>query len=342
MKIANTAYLFITFFAVLTMLILGKSILIPLLFSILIWLTIRSLNKTLDKIAFIRKTIPAWLKNIFISLLVFLIIAILSQIIIHNLIGLTNVIGSYQINFNQLIETMNSKFNLNIQETIQNQLKTLNLSSIFSSILQSVTGLFSNALIILFYVIFIILEETHFKNKLEKAIPNTKHYEKIQQTLIEIEKTTMHYLGLKTLISIITGFFSFIVLLLIGVEFAAFWAFLIFLLNFIPNIGSLIATLFPALFCLLQFGDIGMALLTLAIISIIQVVVGNFLEPKLMGDSLNISPLFAIFSLIFWGSIWGISGLILSIPITVIIINILAKFPKSKTIAIMLSEKGNV
>ena len=121
-----------------------------------------------------------------------------------------------------------------------------------------------------------------------------------------------------------------------------FWAFLIFLLNFIPTIGSLIATTFPAVFALLQFGEFSYLVMVLVFVGLIQVAVGNVLEPKLMGNSLNISPLVAILSLTFWGAIWGVTGMFLSVPITVILVIIFSHFESTRPVAIMLSEKGKV
>ena len=121
-----------------------------------------------------------------------------------------------------------------------------------------------------------------------------------------------------------------------------FWAFLIFILNFIPTIGSLIATIFPAVFCLFQFGTFLPSLLVLGIVGTIQVIVGNLLEPKIMGSSMNISPLVTILSLSIWGALWGIIGMILSVPIMVVMIIIFSQFEKTKPLAIMLSEKGEI
>ena len=125
-------------------------------------------------------------------------------------------------------------------------------------------------------------------------------------------------------------------------NFAIFWAFLIFLLNFIPTIGSLLATLFPVAFSLLQFGEFTTASIILIIVSAIQIVIGNFIEPKWMGNSMNISPLISILSLMFWGLIWGTTGMIISVPFTVVVIIILSEIESTRPLAILLSEKGDI
>ena len=145
---------------------------------------------------------------------------------------------------------------------------------------------------------------------------------------------------LKTFVSLLTGLLSYFALLSIGVEAPVFWAFLIFLLNYIPTIGSLIATSFPALFALLQFGELGPFLWVLGVVGAIQVIIGNIVEPKVMGNSLNISSLVVLLALAIWGSLWGIIGMILSVPITVIMVIIFAEFKATRPIAVLLSEKG--
>jgi predicted PurR-regulated permease PerM len=147
---------------------------------------------------------------------------------------------------------------------------------------------------------------------------------------------------MKTIISLTTGFASYFALVIIGVDVPVFWAFLIFVFNYIPTIGSIIATFFPAIFALLQFGEFGPAIIVLLLVGSIQVIVGNFVEPKVMGNTLNISPLVVLLALTLWGAIWGITGMLLSVPITVILIIIMSEIPSTRPLAILLSEKGEI
>ncbi len=162
-------------------------------------------------------------------------------------------------------------------------------------------------------------------------------------TLVKkIDHSIGNYIALKTVTSLLTGFMSYFALLFIGIDAPFFWAFLIFILNFIPTIGSLIATVFPAIFAILQFGEFTQGFLVLAVVGVIQLVVGNFIEPKLMGNTLNISPLVVFLTLAVWGVMWGITGMLLSVPITVILIIIMSEFPETRPIAILLSQRGEL
>jgi predicted PurR-regulated permease PerM len=127
-----------------------------------------------------------------------------------------------------------------------------------------------------------------------------------------------------------------------GVDSPFFWALLMFLLNYIPTIGSLIATLFPAVFSLMQFGEYTPFLIILVGLGIIEWIIGNVIEPKLMGNSLNLSPLVTILALIVWGQIWGITGMLLSTPITVVMVIVFSQFEQTRSVAIMLSQNGDI
>ena len=150
------------------------------------------------------------------------------------------------------------------------------------------------------------------------------------------------YVAIKTLVSLMTAGCSWVVMALIGIDFAGFWAVLIFALNFIPYVGSIIAVAFPVTLALVQFGSIAAALWALLALTAIQVVFGHLLETRLMGRTLNLSPVVIMLSLVTWGMMWGIVGAVLCVPITVIIVIVLAQFDTTRPLAILLSEDGEV
>ena len=158
----------------------------------------------------------------------------------------------------------------------------------------------------------------------------------------QINHSVSEYIRLKTLVSLLTGGIGLVFLLIMRVEAAFFWAFLIFVLNYIPTIGSLVATAFPAFFSLLQFGELTPFLIILVGLGAVQLLVGNVVEPRIMGKSLNLSPLVTILALVVWGVIWGIVGMLLSVPITVIMVIIFSHFEGTRKAAILLSETGEI
>lgn len=338
----NTAYFFIISISIVYILIMGKAILIPFIFSLLLWFIVRNIRVQLNKIRFIDKYFPLWLKNLIPSMLLVALFSVITQLLMVNINVLTKSYYLYEGNVQILINQVNELFQINILEYFKTNSNGFNFISIIQRIVESLTGIVSNTFIIVIYVLFLLLEETYFIAKVKTVIPREGQFRELSKVLNKIDTSVSKYIGLKTFVSFVTGTASYLALYFIGVDAPLFWAFLIFLLNYIPTIGSLIATLFPVVFCLIQFGDFSKGFLVLTIVGGIQMIVGNILEPKLAGNTLNISPFVAIFVLSFWGAIWGITGMFLSVPITVIMVIIFSQFPSTKAIAIMLSEKGKI
>ena len=338
----STAYFFISMTAIVITLIYGKNLLIPFVFALLLWFIVRKIRQGLDKVKFIAEYFPLWIKSLIPSLLLITILAFISKILMTNINELAKSHLLYEGNIEHMIAQFNERFQINLVDYLKSQTGTFDFGMVLKQIFKSLSDLLSNTFIIIIYALFIFLEEANFQQKLKSVFKNKAQFEKINDVLEKIEKSVTSYIGLKTLVSFITGLGSYIALLFIGIDAPVFWAFLIFLLNYIPTIGSLIGTLFPAFFCLLQFGDLSSFLMVLGVVGTLQVIVGNLLEPKLMGNTLNISSFVAIFVLSFWGTLWGITGMLLSVPITVIMVIIFSHFSSTRPVAIMLSEKGNI
>ena len=338
----NTAYFCIVAISIVTALIYGKSLLIPFIFALLLWFLSRKLRLTFNRIKFVNNFFPSWMKNTVSSLVILSLLVVISKILTSNINTLASASQNYDTNIGSIIESLSLYLSVDLVETLKVQLGNINFGNILSLIFNSLTELFGNLFMIIIYVLFIFLEEVNFHKKLLLAFSTKNKQDKISNVIDEIEASVTNYLGLKTLVSLSTGFLSYLVLLFIGIDAPTFWAFLITLLNYIPTIGSLIATVFPATYCLLQFGELYPFVLVLILVGLIQIIIGNILEPRLMGNSLNISSLATLITLSIWGSIWGITGMFLSVPISVILIIILSQFPSTKPVAIMLSDKGEI
>ena len=342
MKISQIAYSLIILIASVVILTYGKDLFIPFILAFLLWFIIKELRDLLRKIRFVREKLPIWLMSAFSALVVSSILGFTIRMLSSNIQQLSLVLPEYEGNVSRILVSLNDLFGINIAESAKGFYENFDLTEIISSLISSITGIFSDAFMILLYTLFFFLEEVTFRNKIKAVYPGADRYEQMHELIAKVDKSVGQYLVLKTIVSVLTGLLSYIALLIIGVEAPLFWAFLIFVLNYIPTIGSLVGTTFPAIFALLQFGDLVPFVAVLIVVGIIQVVIGNIVEPKIMGDSLNISSLVVILTLSFWGSIWGITGMILSVPITVIMIIVFAEFPQTRFIAIMLSDEGKV
>lgn len=342
MKLTNVASFFIIAIAIIATLIYGQSLLVPFILAVLLWFIMRKLKMLLDKIEFVRERFPSWLKTVISGLVIWAVVNVAANILAVNINNLAQSYPNYQSNIDLIINQLNKVLNIDLIEMIKVQSADFNIGAVLTPLLNSLSGIIGNLFMIIIYALFILSEESNFKAKLEILLKDKNRYAQFDEIMTKIEQSVTSYLGLKTFTSLLTGGLSYIALLLIGIDSPAFWAFLIFLLNFIPTVGSLAATALPVLFCLLQFGGFREAIIVLAIVGTIQILVGNLLEPRLMGSSMNISPLVAILSLSVWGVLWGITGMILSVPITVIMVIIFAQFESTRPVAIMLSEKGRI
>ncbi len=337
----NKIYIFLVLVTLVIVLIFAQGIIIPFILAILFWFMIRVIKKLLVKLKFLKQW-PQWLLTVISSLILLSFLFLVVQMITVNIKYLSNTLPVYEASVNKITQSINQKFNLELSNILEEYTRDLNFGEILSKIFSTLTSLFGDAFTVLIYLVFLLLEEPTFPKKLKAMYPEKERHEKMSELVAKIDKSVSNYIALKTMSSLLTGFLSYFALLFIGVDAPFFWAFLIFILNFIPSIGSLVATLFPTIFALLQFGDFTPAILVLTIVGVIQVVVGNFIEPRAMGNTMNISPLVVFLTLMLWGLMWGIPGMLLSVPITVILIIIMSEFEATRPIAILLSRNGKL
>jgi AI-2 transport protein TqsA len=141
---------------------------------------------------------------------------------------------------------------------------------------------------------------------------------------------------------VLLGAVSWVIMALFGLEFALLWAVLAAFLNFVPYVGSVLGVALPVLMALVQFGEPGVVLTLLLALTAAQFVIGNFLDPYVMGNSLNLSPFAILVSLAVWSALWGIPGAFLAVPITAIMTIVLSEFSGTRPIAVLLSRSGRL
>ena len=175
-------------------------------------------------------------------------------------------------------------------------------------------GFLGNLLLVLLYMVYLLFERESFFKRVRNSFEKEKA-QRIALVVKQINKQIANYLEVKTLLSFLTATIVTVVLWFFDIDFAIFWGILTFLFNFIPAIGSVIATLPPVVIAFLQFDNLWIPLVILLLLILVQVTIGNVVEPKVMGERLGLSPLVVVLSLIFWGWLWGPVGMILAVPI---------------------------
>jgi len=211
----------------------------------------------------------------------------------------------------------------------------VNPGQILSFVVRGLTQLLTSGFVILFYVIFMLVEAGSFRKKVQAAFSDNQS---AYGYMTRVMNSLQYYLVIKTRINVVTGALIAVALWLIGLDFALLWGFVAFLLNYVPNFGSIIAAVPAVILAFIQFG-IGLEFwLVLGIYVLVNILVGYVVEPKMMGSGLGLSALVVLISVIFWGWILGPIGLILSVPITVALKIFLESYPGSRWLAVMLGD----
>ena len=194
------------------------------------------------------------------------------------------------------------------------------------------------AALVLLFMLFLIAEKVSFPRRLGMALGDVQG-ERILSVVESINLAIGQYIAVKTLVSALAGILSYAVLAFFEVELAASWGLLIFLLNYIPYVGSLIACALPIILSFLQFDDLWKPVVITSLLIGIQQIIGNWIEPRMAGQRLDVSPLLIVLSLAFWWSVWGIFGAILAVPLLVIVKIILDNIAETKPIATLISNR---
>lgn len=262
----------------------------------------------------------------------------------------TQIIVKNTKDFIDLLPTLQSRV-LDGMTSFLNQylsIDTSGMRSFFQS--QKIAELLSSALNISFsfigkflmtilILIFIYLTYHNYPSLINKAFDEEKA-KKIFNIVNNINHQIINYIFIKTLISAATGILTGVTCAILGVKFAVLWGAVAFFLNYIPYIGSIIAVIFPILLSAIQFGDVYKPLLVAASLIGIQLFFGSFLDPEMMGNKFNLSPILILISLFFWSYVWGIVGAFLAVPMTAMMKIILQNIEPLSFVAVLMSKKA--
>lgn len=326
---------------IILLLIIGKTFLIPLFLAIVIWYLINAINDLVQGIPAVGRFLPDWLSKTIAASVILVFLYLVGILVSENIREMAAVAPEYQSNFWAQIENIFHRFGRELPD-VDTLLADLDIATILRQALGNVGGFVKGFVLVVIYVIFLLLEEKFFYRKLEELRLSNERRAKVIKILNHVNDAARTYILVKTFTSVVTGILSYAVLYWVGIDFALFWGFLIFLLNYIPTFGSIMATAFPSLLALVQFETLTPFIIILLAVVGIQLLMGSFLEPRWMGDQLNISPLVVLLSLTLWGIIWGPVGMLLCVPITIILIIIFSQFPSTRPIAVLLSKDGKV
>jgi predicted PurR-regulated permease PerM len=319
------------------------SILLPLVLALLTALIVQPLIIFLSK-----KGLPKWLILPTFAILSLSILFGIGLIISDTASQLVDqeqfFVSRFLMKTDEALIWINSTFNLNWDTTflVSELYKSIQsgwLNSFIANIASEIGSFISSFLFFALYYVMLLAGMSHYKSYIsyvggDKSESYLHEYENIQQQVFS-------YMWVKTLINVGTGLLTFIFCIIFGIKFAIFWAFLAFIFSFVPNIGSILSTILPILMAVIQLDSIESLLFFAILLVAMHFVMGNIVEPIIMGNRLRLNTLTVLFGLVFWGYIWGIPGMILSVPLLVIMKLILERFPEVSIISRVMGYPDN-
>jgi AI-2 transport protein TqsA len=324
----------------------GRGIIVPVVASVLVVYVILGLARFFDRIPVIGPALPGPARYLLSIIIIGIILSSLISLLINNLNAVIALAPQYLESLLAVIQQGAEAVGIEEEptwETVRREVfGEINIQALIGSTVGWISSIVFVFLLVLVYAGFLLAEQANFSAKIGRLSADPQKVAIIRDIIADINDRIGTYLALKTFINIILGVISYAIMTALGIEFAGFWAALIALLNYIPYLGSFLGVMFPVALSLLQFGDVTTTLVVLAALSGAQFFVGNFLEPYLMGSSLNLSPFVILVSLMVWSSIWGIPGALLAVPITAIMVIIFSEFEGTRPLAILLSRDGRV
>ncbi|WP_170424653.1 AI-2E family transporter [Ruegeria arenilitoris] len=316
----------------------GSAFLIPLTMALLINVLIIALS---DRVIALTR-VPIWLANVAAVTVVLAGLFVIMYILGSQATQFARSISTYENQFDGAVHRITGLVGNDVTTFIRDNLVSIDMSYVARVLLSSATSLLNQFFLISLYVAFLMAERLAFRKKIRLAAGSPETGAEFTAILDAITYSLQRYVGVKTFISLVTAGISYTVFKVLGLEYAETWAVLTFALNFIPSIGSIIAVIFPAMIALVQFETIGPFLIIVLGCGTIQFMIGNFLDPAMLGRSLNMSTFLVILALTFWTTVWGLIGAFLSVPLTVCILIIFSHIPALRPVAILMSLDGRL
>ncbi len=310
-----------------------KTVFLPFCISLLLYFIFTGIRKKLVKVG-----VPGTVATIMLLLCIVMICWGFGMMIYSGATTFIEKFPQYSSKMNALADSVLKDLDIEMF-SVKEYIDKIDWSSFIKDATSVISGGFGsfaiflgNLILVLVFLLFMLSGGSSVQDRLKNAF-KSEDAERFTDIIGKIEYQVQHYLLIKTSVSALTAIVCGIVLGIAGLDMVVFISFLIFVLNFIPNAGSIIATAFPVIIGILQFGfSIKVAIIAGALIGV-QMLIGNVVEPRITGGSLNLSPIVILSSLILWGWVWGIAGMILAVPLTSAVKIIAANIPALKPVS---------
>ena len=323
------------------LMIVGNAILLPLVIAAFVCYLINALAAVTRDIRILGWALPSSLR-LTGAIVVFLLVSwFVVSLVVRNINQVSAAVPVYQKNLQSVAERVGGRFGA-YPAHFQALFTNIDLGSMARSLAKTVAGLVGSIGTVAVYVVFLLLEQHSLDKKIAALCTGPSREALMHQILQHIGSQIQTYVWLKTLMSVVVGIGSYLVMKIVGVDFAEFWALLIFALNYIPYLGALFGVIFTSVLALVQFPTLTPSLITAGVLTVLQFTCGSIIEPKLMGKGLNLSPVVMLLALSVWGTIWGIVGMFLAVPLMVVVMIICSHFESTRGIAVLMSADGEL
>lgn len=342
-SIADTQQIIVIFLGILVTVMLGgvlyctSSIVLPFMVALFLAYVLDPLVRCLTYLRF-----PLWLAVCLALCVTFFVLALMGMLFYASAQSFVREYPNYEPKLRSLMLALTSRLEVaSLSWQLSDLSKELSSASLARAALASV-GTFvtflGHLLLVLLFMVFILLGQRRLPSRIYRAF-GEEQAARIMQILQRITRDMQTYLGTKALMSLVTGVLVNLCLVILQVDFAVLWSALAFMLNFIPHLGAPLATIPPILVAILKFDSLMPAVWVVVCVSVIHIVLGMCVEPRLMGRTLHLSPLLIIVSLLFWGWLWGIVGTLLAVPIMATIKIVCENLPALRVVSALMSEE---
>jgi predicted PurR-regulated permease PerM len=342
MTLQRAALWAIVIAATMYLLVAGRGLLLPFVLGLTLWYMVDALADAFEHPRFGPVRLPRPLAVVAAFLVMGGLMWILGRTIGHNVTAVADAAPAYEGRLQRLIDRGAALVGIEHAPTLGELFNRISLSDTVAGVAAAAASVVSVAGIVLIYAGFLFVEQVQFRRKLSIIFAKQGQEARLRAVLQQIDRDIRVYVRIKTALAVVTSALAYAVMAWVGVDFAGFWAVMVFFFYYIPTVGSILAIAAPALLTLVQFDHLTPFLIVLLVIGTIQIVTANVVEPAIMGRSLNLSPLVVIVSLMVWGTIWGVVGMFLCVPIMVVAMIVFAHFEVTRPVAVLLSADGRI
>ncbi|MBN8290921.1 AI-2E family transporter [Rhodobacter sp. NTK016B] len=330
----------LAFSMILFLLVQARFILISLVIAIILFSMTADAINAFSKLRIGSWKITNWLASMGAFTMIAVLLLTLSGIVISQVNAVVTTTVGYTDQAITAISRLAAWISPEAEQMVETSIRSIEVSGYLSTLAGQASNLLSATTLVILFVGFMFAERLWFNTKLENLLHDPAKARRVGRIIHSIVRRVNHYLLVKTAVSVATAIAVYALMEGFRLDFAGPMAILTFVLNYIPSVGSIIATILLGLVALIQVPEPATALLVFVIAGMVQFVLGSVIDPMLMGRALRVSSFGIIISLAFWGALWGIPGMFLAVPIMVAAMIVCSHIPSARPVAVLLSREG--